>query len=106
MRLHRNSMKRVLSFLLMIVFMHAQVSTAFATSGGPDLGDQGTVDTIGSYAGTMIPVFATNPANNNSSASIGLFSLAVPQIGVAEGTCVIFVDGSAYEGTITGVADP
>jgi hypothetical protein len=99
-------MKRVLSFLLMIVFMHAQVSTAFAKHGGPDLGGQATVDTIGSYAGTMIPVFSTNPANNNSSASIGLFAIGVPQIGVAEGACVIFIDGSAYEGTITAIADP
>ena len=106
MRLHRNSMKRVLSFLLMVVFMHAQVSTAFAKRGGPDIGDQATVDTIGSYAGTMIPVFSTNPANNGSSNSIGLFSLGVPNIGVAQGTCFLFVDGSAYEGTITAVADP
>jgi hypothetical protein len=99
-------MKRVLSFLLMIVFMHAQVSTAFAKHGGPDIGDQATVDTIGTYAGTMVPIFETNSANNNSSASIGLFSVGVPQIGVAEGSCVIFVDGAAFEGTITAVADP
>ncbi len=106
MRLHRNFMKRVLSFLLMVVFMQAQVSPAFAKRGGPDIGDQANVDTIGSYAGTMIPAFSTNPTISNSSNSIGLFGLGVPQIGVAQGTCVIFVEGSAYEGTITAVADP
>ena len=106
MRLHRKSMKRVLSFLLMVVFMHAQVSTAFAKRGGPDFGDQATVDTIGSYAGTMIPIASTNPSSTGGSNSIGLFGIGVPQIGVAQGTCVIFVDGSAYEGTITAVADP
>jgi hypothetical protein len=99
-------MKRVLSFLLMIVFLHANVSTAFAKRGGPDIGGTQNVDTIGTYAGTMIPIFSTNPANTNSSASIGLFSIGVPDLGLAQGACVIFVDGSAYSGTITGVADP
>src|SRR5687768_7483308 len=99
-------MKRVLSFLLMIVFLQAQVSTAFAKRGGPDIGGGQNVDTIGTYAGTMIPIFSTNPANNNSSNSIGLFSVGVPDIGLAQGACVIFVDGSAYNGTITAVVDP
>src|SRR6478752_9671467 len=101
MRLHRNSMKRVLSFLLMIVFMQAQVSTVFAKHGGPDLGDQATVDTIGSYAGTLTPVSSTVfDAPFLNANSIGLFGLGVPQVGGAQGTCVLFVEGAAYEGTI------
>lgn len=100
-------MKRVLSFLLMIVFMHAQVSTAFAKRGGPDISDTSSVDTIGSYAGTLVPVSTTDEEGvTTSSNSIGLFGLGVPQVGVAQGTCVLFVEGAAYEGTITAVADP
>jgi len=99
-------MKRVLSFLLMIVFMQAQVSTVFAKHGGPDIGDGNGVDTIGSYAGTLTPIIDPTAESSSSSNSIGLFGLGVPQIGVAQGTCVLFVEGAAYEGTITAVADP
>lgn len=99
-------MKRVLSFLLMIVFTNAQVSTVFAKSGGPDLVGSQNVDTIGTFAGVMIPESESNPTNTSSSNSIGLFSLGVPDAGMANGAAVIFVEGTAFNGTITGVADP
>jgi hypothetical protein len=101
-------MKRVLSFLLMIVFLQMQVTTVFAKHGGPDFGGSGGgIDTVGTYAGTLVPVTSTtNSSNTSFSNSIGLFSLGVPDIGVADGACVVFIDGSAYDGTITGVVDP
>lgn len=99
-------MKRVLSFLLMIVFTNAQVSTVFAKSGGPDIVGSSNVDTVGTFAGVMIPETETNPTAGSSSNSIGLFSIGVPDAGMANGATVIFVEGTAFNGTITGVADP
>jgi len=102
-------MKRLLSFLLMIVFMHVQVPTAFAKSGGPDLGGGQNVDTIGTFAGVLVPVSQTNPSSTRAGTtanSIGLFSLGVPNVGVAQGAIVVFVEGTAFNGSITGIADP
>lgn len=98
-------MKRALSFLLMIVFMQAQTAPLFAKRGGPDVGGTQNVNTIGTFAGVLIPLSAENPIVRNSN-SIGLFSLGVPDVGVARGAFIAFVDGLAYNGTITGVADP
>jgi hypothetical protein len=102
-------MKRLLSFLLMIVFMHVQVPTAFAKRGGPDIGGAQNVDTIGTFAGVLVPVSQTNPSSSRAGTtanSIGLFSLGVPDIGVAQGAVVVFVEGTAFNGAITGIADP
>ena len=98
-------MKRVLSFLLMIVFLQAQVSTAFAKRGGPDIVGTQNVDTIGTFAGVLIPT-STTSATGSSANSIGLFSLGVPDAGVATGSMVMFDQGISFNGTITGVADP
>jgi hypothetical protein len=98
-------MKRFLSFLLSIVFLHAQVTPVFAKRGGPDVGGENNVDTIGTFAGVLIPTLETTTGNSTSN-SIGLFSLGVPDIGMAQGAFVAFVEGSAYNGTITGIADP
>ena len=60
-------MKRVLSFLLMIVFLQMQVTTVFAKHGGPDFGGTGGgIDTIGTYAGTLVPVNSTTSSSNTS----------------------------------------
>lgn len=98
-------MKRVLSFLLMIVFTQATVAPAFAKTGGPSIGGTQNVSATGTYAGVLIPqddpTGATSPSN-----SIGLFSMGVPDAGIAQGACVVFVEGIAYNGNITGIVDP
>src|SRR5688500_18521910 len=102
-------MKRLLSFLLSVVFLHVQTVPLFAKRGGPDVGGGGgTVDTIGTYAGVLIPLDETldSDVSGTGRNSIGLFSLGVPDVGLAQGAFVVFVDGNAYNGTITGVADP
>jgi hypothetical protein len=99
-------MKRVLSLLLMIVFLQASIAPAFAKRGGPDLAGYGAVNTVGTFAGVLIPEeldrFEITPNRN----SIGLFSLGVPSVGIATGSIVIFVEGTAFNGDITGIADP
>jgi len=97
-------MKRFLSFLLSIVFLHAQVSPVFAKRGGPDVAGETNVDTIGTFAGVLIPT--ADATTGTSSNSIGLFSLGVPDVGVAQGAFVCFIEGNAFNGTITGIADP
>jgi hypothetical protein len=102
-------MKRFLSFLLSIVFLHAQVSPVFAKRGGPDIGGETNVDTIGTFAGVLIPESSTTGSIQNttgSANSIGLFSVGVPDAGMAQGAFVVFVEGTSYNGTITGIADP
>jgi hypothetical protein len=96
-------MNRVLSFLLAYAFLQAQT---WAIGGGPSGSNVGQ-NLIGTYAGVMLPTSSTNPiAGVNSSASIGLFGLAIPAVGASNGACVAFVDGIAFSGTLQGVADP
>ncbi len=101
-------MKKVLSLLVAFVFLQTQ---SWALSGGPiyGAGSAGTSLT-GVYAGVLIPNgdAAINIANGQGggTANIGLFSLGVPEAGLATGACVVFIDGDAFSGTITGVADP
>jgi hypothetical protein len=100
-------MKRILSFLLMIVFMHMQVSTAFAKRGGPDLGGVGASIT-GTYAGVLEPILSDN-ANalvDLDSNALGLFNLQIPFTGMATGVCAIFNKGEIFTGKMTGVGDP
>jgi hypothetical protein len=101
-------MKRFLSFLLMVVFMHVQVPTAFAKHGGPDFGGAGAAIT-GTYAGVIEPVI--DPATSNSlvdldSNALGLFNLQIPFTGMATGVCAIFNKGEIFTGKMTGVGDP
>jgi hypothetical protein len=98
-------MKKVLSLLIAYVFMQTQV---WARSGGPFDNPQSQQSFSGSYAGVLIPetvegAVGTDP---NRAASIGLFTLAQPDVGPASGSLVAFVNGSAFNGTITGVIDP
>jgi hypothetical protein len=108
-------MKRVLSFLLMVVFMHVQVPTVFAKHGGPDFGgSQQTI--VGTYAGVMLPIIPLTPNQNgtgvsatNSSLtanSLGIFSISAPQTGTAVGSVAFFTNGEVFTGSLNGVADP
>ncbi len=96
-------MKKVFSLLLAFVFLQTQT---WALGGGPQ-GTGGGAALVGTYAGVLIPVSQTKPlvVGAQSSASIGLFVVAVPATGVAKGAAVAFVDGIAFIGDMTGIAD-
>ena len=97
-------MKKVLSLLVSFVFLQTQT---WALSGGPFQGQTGA-STIGTYAGVLIPnqiaVAAAGAAPRSSS--IGLFSFAQDQVGLATGAVLIFINGTGFTGTITGLIDP
>ena len=102
-------MNRVLSLLVAYVFLQTQ---AWALSGGPVYENEGTLTLTGTYAGVIVP---DAPQTGQSLSgepippeitSIGLFSIGVPGTGLASGALVFFVNGDAFTGTITGVADP
>ncbi len=97
-------MKKILSLLLAFVFLQTQT---WAIGGGPQ-GTGGGAALVGTYAGVLIPTAQTKPlvVGAQNSASIGLFVLAVPATGVAKGAAVAFVDGIAFTGDMTGIADP
>ena len=96
-------MKKVFSLLLAFVFLQTQT---WAIGGGPQ-GTGGGAALVGTYAGVLIPVSQTKPlvVGAQSSASIGLFVVSVPATGVAKGAAVAFVDGIAFIGDMTGIAD-
>jgi hypothetical protein len=109
-------MRKVLSLLLAFVFMQVQ---AHALSGGPVFGSgnaTGALNVIGTYGGVLRPGSgvvdsegggdATTGQDNSQSTSIGLFSFGVPDAGPATGGVVVFVEGTAFNGILTGVADP
>lgn len=100
-------MKKLLSFLLCIVFLQAQV---FALVGGPVYDDGLNVNIVGTYSGTMTPVdtvaSGTAGPNGLSVDSLGLFALGVPAAGPASGTFVIFQQGLVFSGRITAIGDP
>ena len=102
-------MKKVLCFLLSIVFLHAQTAPLFALRGGPNFDDQQNVDIVGTYSGTLIPNRndGETPADDGDSInSLGLFNLGVPSSGPATGTFIIFTQGFTFSGTMTAVGDP
>ena len=97
-------MKKVLSLLLAFVFLQTQT---WAIGGGPQ-GTGGGAALVGTYAGVLIPVSQTKPlvVGGQSSASIGLFVVSVPAVNVAKGAVIAFVDGIAFIGDVTAIADP
>ena len=93
-------MKQVLSLLMAFVFLQTQ---SWALSGGP--GGSGTVaggSLSGTYAGVLVPQVAIV----GGSASIGLFTLVQPDSGLTTGTISVFVNGTGFTGTVSGVMDP
>src|SRR4051794_1666136 len=101
-------MKRVLSFLLMIVFLQMQVTPLLAKHGGPDFGGANAAIT-GTYAGVLEPV--VDPTLSNALVdldrnALGLFNLQIPFTGMATGVCAVFNKGEIFTGKMTGVGDP
>ena len=89
------AMKNVLSLLVAFVFVQTQ---CWALSGGPVYtGTQGSVQ--GTYAGVLIP---TGIGSN----ALGLFTLGVPQTGLASGSFAMFAGGGTFFGTMLGIMDP
>ncbi|MEY2480278.1 MAG: hypothetical protein QOI04_1205 [Verrucomicrobiota bacterium] len=70
----------------------------FAISGGP-FGGKGLVPVVGSYAGTMNDVVV---GSNN----MGIFTLSIPQTGLATGSVFIFTGERTFSGPISGLANP
>jgi hypothetical protein len=104
-------MKRILSFLLCIIFLKAQ---AFAIHGNLEGADSGTILT-GTYSGTMVPVdadqgtrvfdFSTGEQTGTIN-SIGIFTMAMPASGIGQGSFLVFTEGRSFSGTIIGVGNP
>jgi hypothetical protein len=72
----------------------------FALKGGPVFGGKGNV--VGTYAGVLVPSLTVGLTDN----SLVLFTLNIPQTGLASGTLAVFRNGLFYSGTIRGSADP
>jgi len=104
-------MKKVLSFLLSIVFLHAQTAPLFAHRGGPENTDTTqNFNIVGTYSGTLIPDDPADAATDtidgsDSINSLGLFNLGVPSSGPATGTFLIFTQGIIFTGTIVASGD-
>lgn len=77
------------------------VSQTLAISGGPWSGGKGRVGVVGTYAGTFTPTTTCMCPNN-----LAIFTLSVPQTGLATGTILIFTGERTFSGPITGLADP
>jgi hypothetical protein len=99
-------MKKVLSLLMAFVFLQAQT---WALSGGPDFSTdiESPNSLIGTYGGVFIPQSSTvpNAGNGTNAPSIGIFSIAVTQTGIAAGNAIFFVRGAAFIGQIAAIAD-
>ena len=98
-------MKKVLSLLVAFVFL--QVNT-WALSGGPDYfkDSNGPNDLVGTYSGVLIPKTSTNLTESTGAASIGLFTVNIPQAGLATGQGIFFIRGTAFTGSLVCFADP
>ncbi len=93
-------MKILLAALMCLVLC---TSECFALKGGP-VYPATTASISGTYAGVMQGVF--DPTNPRSQNTLALFSLRIPQTGLADGIVVVFVAGRTFIGTMAGVGDP
>ncbi|MEP7015487.1 MAG: hypothetical protein ABI925_08615 [Verrucomicrobiota bacterium] len=94
-------MKALLASLMCSVLT---LSQAFAISGGPFTGNR-HVSVLGTYAGVFIA--AIDPATGlRDPNSLAVFTLKVPQNGLATGIAAIFRNGFYYPGAIQASADP
>ncbi len=91
-------MNSVLASLMCMILVASQ---AFAVSGGPVY--PGSRNVVGTFAGVMQPNLETNACGSNS---LGVFSVGVPQNGLATGAFVMFSQGRVFSGTVRGTADP
>lgn len=99
-------MKKVLSLLVAFVFLQVQ---SWALSGGPDYsrlnGSTGNPSIIGTYGGVLVPTSSTATSTTPQPASIGVFSISVPETGIAAGVAIMFVNGVAFIGNVAGIGD-
>jgi hypothetical protein len=96
-------MQRVLPLLLAFVFLQTQ---SWALSGGPNYGGKGGNVPVGTYGGVLLPAASKDPLVVVDISSIGVFSVGVPQTGLATGAVATFVNGAAYVGSIVASVDP
>ena len=100
-------MKILLACLMCVVL---SATECFAISGGPWGGGGGQVVVTGTYAGVLVPiptVLAPGPPPVTlTDNSLVLFTMKVPNTGLASGTSAVFRNGFFYTGTIQGSADP
>jgi hypothetical protein len=95
-------MKKVLSLLVAFVFLQVQ---SWALSGGPVFTHNGNPSIIGTYGGVLIPKTSTAIPPTPQPASVGLFSVSVPETGISAGVAIVFVNGIAFIGQIAGIGD-
>ena len=115
-------MKKVLPILLCYVLMTTQV---YAISGGPVFGGT-SLNPVGTYSGVItvntVKDFVLDPDTgstiidpntgqaqftvDDSTVSLGLFSLGVPTTSVATGAFIQFVNGDVFSGNIVASVDP
>jgi hypothetical protein len=93
-------MKILLAALMCFVLCSSE---CFALKGGP-VYPATTASISGTYAGVMQGVF--DPTNPRSQNTLALFSLKIPQTGLADGVVVVFVAGRTFVGTMAGVGNP
>jgi hypothetical protein len=98
-------MKKVLSLLMMFVFLNATL-LAFP----PDYSGSGTVQNLtGTYAGVLVPTSDTDQVNTGTT-SIGVFAVGIPGLTsgtvISQGVGVLFADGAGYNLSINGTFDP
>jgi hypothetical protein len=77
-------------------------SQSFALKGGPPY-PVGT-NIIGTYAGVLQGAF--DPTDPRSSNTLGIFSVGIPQTGLANGSVALFTGERTFVGTILGIGDP
>ena len=92
-------MKAILGVLLCYVFLSAQ---CFAHKGGPFEGGKGQIITTGTYAAILVPADPSGVGAN----TLGLFTLLVPDKGLATGNATMFGFGAAFTGPVQGAIDP
>jgi hypothetical protein len=86
-------MKIILASLMCLAL---GASECFAIKGGPVY--RGSSSLIGTYAGVMQP-------GDTVFNSLGIFTISVPQSGLASGVFIIFQEGLLLNGTMQAVAD-
>jgi hypothetical protein len=112
-------MKKILPVLLCYVLAASQL---YAVDGGPVYNSD--ISVIGSYSGVIEGLTETDDTGSSAPAipgdplpsvgssattpsnALGLFDLAVPSVGMATGTFILFADGIVFTGTIQAFADP
>lgn len=92
-------LKAIFGCLLCVVLPTAE---CFAVKGGPVYPAGRNI--VGTYAGVLEGAF--DPTNPRSSNTLGIFSLGVPQTGLANGSLALFTGERTFVGSIQGIGDP